>query len=213
MPATPLAIELTARHRRPWWHVEDRYNSLQRWQISADVGQLVPCGEVFRHVADLAIDLIDLRAERSAVPDHGGCWVERFVAESVFDQRSGHLHPELEERAGDGLASVVLLRSIRVAECWRGRGLAEVLIAAALRTWAHSARLGVCRVSVDDFAELRADPVAADLAVARVTDLLERLGFSRWREVHVVDLKHPALVHARFAAAGRWWPDPDDSHG
>lgn len=206
LPATPLAIELTVRHRRPWWRVED----WEQWQVSADVSSLVPCGEVFRHVADLAIDLVDLQRCAS---DNGGGWAERFVAEAVVDQRTGRLHPELEERAGDGVARVVILRSISVAKSWRGQGLAGVLIAAALRTWAHSARLGVCHVAVEDFADLCPDQVAAKLAVARMVSMLERLGFSRWRGAHVVDLSDPALVDARLAIIGRSWPDPDDSHG
>lgn len=213
LPATPLAIELTVRHSRPWWQVADRDIRLQRWEVSADVSQLIPCGEVFRHVADLTIDLLDLRCAESA-PEHiGDDWMKRFVADSVLEDGTGRLCAELEERTTAGVPRAVFLRSVRVMNSWRGQGLGGVLIASTLRTWAHSARIGVCRISPDDFAHGCPDAMAAEFAVIRMVALLERLGFVPWRDVHVVDLKHPALRDVRIDVIRRWWPDPDDSHG
>lgn len=209
LPATPLAIEVSIRHNRPWWISEDR-NRAQRWQISADVNQLVPCGEVFRHVADLAVDVIDLR-HVAASDDHDD-WGRRYAAECVADRQAGRLHPDLEERIGPGAPQAVILRSILVAEPWRGQRLGELLLASMLRFWARSARLALCRVVPEDFAGQCPDPVAAELAATRLVALLERLGFFPWRDVYAGDLASSALRAACDSVIQLWWPDQGDSH-
>lgn len=207
-PTTPLAIELSIRHRRQWWEPEDG-DRVQRWQISADVTQLIPCGEVFRHVADVAVDVIDLRHPAAS---GGHDWATGFAAGCVADRQAGRLLPDLEERISPGAPQAVVLRSIFVAEPWRGRRLAELLLASVLRFWTRSARLALCRVVPEDFADQCPDPLAAEFAAMRVAALIERLGFFPWNGVYVGDLASPALRAARDSVIQQWWPDEGDSH-
>lgn len=209
LPATPLAIELSIRHSRLSWKPEDG-DRVQHWQISADVNQLVPCGEVFRHVADLAVDLIDLR-DSAGHGDHDD-WGMRCAAECVADRQTGRLQPDLEERISRGVPQAVVLRSILVAEPWRGQRLAELLLASMLRFWARSARLALCRVELDDCAGQCPDPLAAEFAAMRLVALLERLGFFPWRDVYVGNLASSALRAACDSVIQLWWPDRGDSH-
>lgn len=209
LPATPLAIELSIRHSRTWWKPEDG-DRAQHWQISADVTQLIPCGEVFRHVADLAVDVIDLR--RPAASDGYDDWATGYAAGCVADRQAGRLRPDLEERISPGVPQAVVLRSILVAEPWRGQRLAELLLASVLRFWARSARLALCRVVPEDFADQCPDPLAAEFAAMRVVALLERLGFFPWNDVYVGDLASPALRAACDSVIQLWWPDGEDSH-
>lgn len=214
LPANPLSIELTFQHRRLWWQVGDRDDRPEQWGVSADVNQLIPCGEVFRHVGDLSITIADVRRDRSSIDARDtGQWVSEFLAESVLDHEDGRLHPELEDRIGPGVPRMVILQKIAIAQSWRGHGLAEVLTAGALSALAHNSRLAACRISPGDFADTCPDPMAADLASVRMSGMLERLGFFRWRGVHVVDLNDPALLDACHRVIGRWWPDANDSHG
>lgn len=207
LPVTPLAIELSIRRRTLWWEPGD---GAQPWQISADVNQLLPCGEAFRHVADLAVDVVDLR-HPGASDDHDA-WATRYAIECVADRRTGRLHPDLEERIGPGVPRSVVLRSVLVAEPWRGQRLAELLLASMLRFWARSARLALCRVVPEDFAGQCPDPLAAELAAMRMVALLERLGFFPWRGLYVGDLASSALRATCDRVIQLWWPDGEDSH-
>lgn len=211
LPANPLSIELTVQHRQPWVSVGDDQPEL--WHVSADVNHLVPCIEVFRHVGDLSIAVVDLRHD-PRLTDSAGVerWVAEFIVESVVDHENGRLHPELEGQLSAGVPRLLILRTMSLIDAWRGHGLAEILIAGALKTLAPGARLAACRVSPEEFADTCPDPVAAELASVRMAGLVERLGFSRWRGVHVADLKSPALLDARFRIIERLWPYADDSH-
>lgn len=208
LPANPRAIELSFRHNRPWWSSEGR-DRLQHWQVSADVNHLLPCGEVFRHVADLGVDVIDLTQPLDSDPDN---WGSRYAAECVADHQSGRLHPDLEEWVSRGGAQAVVLRSITVSKPWRGHRLAELLTASMLRFWARSSRLALCRIRPEDFADECPDPVSAELAATRLSDLVERLGFVAWRDGYVGDLASPALRAARESMIQLWWPDRNDPH-
>lgn len=209
LPATPLAIELSFCHNRPWWKPEDGYG-VQSWRVSADVNQLVPCGEVLRHVADIAVDIRELRDAAGHGNDDD--WGRSSVAECVADEQTGRLHPDLEERISPGVPQAVVLRSIVVTEPWRGQRLAELLLASMLRFWARSARLTLCRVTPGDFAAQCPDPVAGELAAMRMIALLERLGFFPWRDVYVADNSSSALREACEGVVQLWWPDRGDSH-
>lgn len=210
LPATPLAIELSLRHSQPWWEPGGR-DGVQHWRVSADVNQLIPCGEVFRHVADLTLDVIDMR--HPAVRGDPRDWGRQYAAECVADHQTGRLHPHLEERIPPGVPWALIVRSIAVTEPWRGQRLGELLLASALRLWAKRTRLALCRVLPGDVAGQCPDPVAAELAAMRMTGLLERLGFFPWRDVHVADPASPVLRAACENAIQLWWPDRGDSHG
>lgn len=194
IPANPLSISLTFSHRRLWWQIDDEDHVPERWNVSADVWEFANCREDLAHVADLSLVVADLRQETNLldaidVDD----WALDFIAETVIDPKQGALHPELDDRITPGTPRMVILRDVRLAEAWRGFGLSTALIAGALRTLAPGARLAVCRVSALDFAHESPDRISAELASVRAAQLLERIGFHRWHDVHVVDLRHPGL--------------------
>ncbi|TNC22230.1 GNAT family N-acetyltransferase [Amycolatopsis alkalitolerans] len=210
LPGNPLSIELTVSHRRLFWHTDDEDDYPEHWTASADVFRLGECVEPARHVADVEFLIADLTAERNLLDSVSvGEWALEFLAETVLDP-SGRLHPELGAEIGAGPARMIILRHLTVAQCWRGHGLASALIAGVLRILAPSARLAVCRISPLDFGHTYPDRVSAELASVRAGLLLERIGFRRWREAHVVDLKSPRLLDARMDLLNRWWPHADD---
>jgi GNAT superfamily N-acetyltransferase len=206
LPANPLSIQLTLSHRRFWWRIDDEDEQPERWDASADVPDPEPCPEGARHVGDIALVLADLARERNLL-DSGalGEWALEFIAETVIDPAEGTLHPELDAQLTPGPPRMIILRRIELAEPWRGHGLGAALIAATLRTLAPAARLGACRVSPLEF-PCPGDRVAAELASLRAGAMLERIGFRRWRGVHVVDLREPALLDARMDLLAQWWP-------
>ncbi len=210
LPTTPLAIELHVRHSRSLWEPDGR-DGVRRWHVSADVNRLIPCGEVFRHVADVDLDVVDLHTPAACgdQTDRAG----RYAAECVADFPSGRLHPDLERKIAPGVPQAAMVRSIVVAERWRGQRLGELLLASTLRLFSQWARLALCRVPPDDVAVECPDPVAAELATMRMSGLLERLGFFLWRDIYVCDLTAPELRAVCESVIQMWWPDSSDSHG
>lgn len=210
LPATPLAIELCVRRSQPWWEPDGR-DGVQRWHVAADVNRLIPCGEVFRHVADLDLDVVDLR--HPAARDDLRLRARRCADECVADYQTGRLHPDLEERIAPGVPRAVMVQSIVVTEPWRGQRLGELLLASTLRLWAQWARLALCRALPDDVVGECPEPVAAELAAMRMAGLLERLGFFLWRDIYVADPASPVLRAVCESVIQMWWPDRGDSHG
>lgn len=104
---------------------------------------------------------------------------------------------------------MVILRDVRIAPAWQGHGFGGVLVAGALRALAPGARLAACRVSPLDFARVAPDRVSAELASVRMAAMLERIGFRRWRDMHVVDVKSPLLLDARLEVVQRCYPEND----
>lgn len=209
LPANPLSIELTVARRGLRWAVgEDA--SPERWQVSADVSELAPCPEVLRHVGDLSVAIAGVR--RDELSRGTGEPAVDHALEAVADCDGECLHPELEIQIGPGVPRVVILRKVSLARQWRRQGLAEVLIAGTLNALVRQARLAVCRISPADLAGVCPDPVAAELASVRLAGMLERLGFFRWRDLHVVDMKEPALAETRRRFIERWRPYVDDAH-
>lgn len=212
MPGNPLSIELTVSHRRLFWHTDDEDECPEHWSASADVWPFDVYPDADRHVADIQFAIADLTAERNLLDSITfGEWALEFIAETVLDP-SGRLHRELEAWISRGPARMIILRHIAVAERWRGHGLGSALIAGALRILAPSARLAVCRVSPADFTGTCPDRVSAELASVRAGAMLERIGFRRWREAHVVDLRSPELLDARMELLSRWLP-PAEGEG
>jgi len=209
LPANPLSIELTVSHRRLWWHITEEDEQPEQWNVSADVWRLGQCSEAERHVADIKLAVADLSGEQNLLDSVGlGEWALEFIAETVTEP-TGRLHHDLEERISPGPPRLVVLRRIVVAEPWRGHGLGPVLIASALRITAPTARLAACRVSPTDFPCPGQDRVTAELASLRAGAMLERIGFQRWRDVHIVDLRSQSLVDAGIDLMRRWWPQRD----
>ncbi|WP_027932225.1 GNAT family N-acetyltransferase [Amycolatopsis thermoflava] len=212
LPANPLSIELTLTHRRFWWQIDDEDEQPEQWDVSADISELDICPHGFEHVGDIKLAIADLTSERNLLDSVVlGEWALEFIAETVIDPDQGKLHPELDGMINDGPPRMVIVRSIDVEPAWRGHGLGAALTASALRILAPNARLAACRVSPLDFLKANGnDRAAAELTSLRAGAMLERIGFHRWRGVHVVDLKDPALVDARMDLLDQWWPHPDD---
>src|SRR5262245_61803982 len=104
LPADPWRIQLTYRHRQPWWF--DTNSEPERWQVCADVHDDRGM-QVASHVADIDIVLVDISATADPASLLG---VEQgvlgLVAEALFDPATGHLDAELDELvepAGDRL--------------------------------------------------------------------------------------------------------------
>lgn len=210
LPANPLSIELSFRHRRLWWQIDDEDHMPERWDVSADVWELGACSDVPRHVGDISLVIADLCRERNLLDSmEVGEWALEFIAETVIDPAQGLLHPELDQQLSQGTARMVILRDVMLAPAWQGHGLGGALMAGALRALAPGARLAACRISPLDFADSAPDRVSAELASVRMAALLERIGFQPWREVHVVDLKNPLLLDARMDLFERWYPQND----
>lgn len=208
LPANPLSIELSVSRRRLWWHVADEDDQPERWDVSADIVKLGVCGDAERHVADLHFVAADLSGEQNLLDSMGlGEWALEFIAETIIDPATGRLCHELEQRISPGPPRMVVLRRVEVAEPWRRHGLAWVLIASALRVMAPTARLAACRVSPTDYE--CDDRVLAELESLRAGVMLEKIGFERWHEVHIVDPRNPALVDAGIDLLTRWWPHRD----
>lgn len=212
LPASPLSISLTISHRRLWWQIDDEDHMPERWDVSADVWELGSCPVGSRHVGKISIVIADLRRERNLLDSvELGEWALEFIAETVIDPAKGLLHPELDAQIGPGAARMLIMREFSLTEPWRGHGLGASLVAGALRTLAPGARLAACRVSPLDFADVAPDRLTAELASVRIGAMLEGIGFHRWRGVHVVDLRNPALLDVRMGLLeGRWprWQDP-----
>ncbi|MEU6646082.1 hypothetical protein ABZ863_26530 [Saccharomonospora sp. NPDC046836] len=211
LPANPLNIRLAIKHERLWWHVDDEDHLPERWDVSADIWELDLCPALYRHVGDISLAIADLERERNLL-DSGvlGEWALEFIAETVLDCADGRLHPELDAQLSSGPPRMVILQDVTLATAWRGYGLAGPLVAGALRTLAPTARLAACRVSPLDFRDTTPDRVSAELVALRMAALLERIGFYRWRDVHVVDLRDPALLDARMQLLTHWWPSRHD---
>ncbi|MFF5987591.1 hypothetical protein [Prauserella flavalba] len=209
LPANPLSIELTLRHRRLWWHTEEQDEDPERWDVSADVWRLDVCPDDLRHVGDMAFAAADLFRDRDLLEAAAlGRWVQDFLVEAVaLDER--RLHPELGEWIGPGPERFVIVRRVEITPDWRGHGMGAALLAGALRAMSRSARLAVCSPAPSDFAGEGVDATGAELDAARAGAALERIGFWRWRGVYVVDLREQALLDARKDLTDRWWPDGD----
>ncbi|PWV74769.1 hypothetical protein SAMN05421630_10884 [Prauserella marina] len=207
LPANPLSIRLSIKHERLWWHIDDEDHLPEQWEVSADVWDLDLCPAPLRHVADISLVIADLQRDRNLLDSIAlGEWALEFIAETVLESTDGNLHPELDEQISKGPPRMVILRDVTVATHWRGHGLAGPLVAGALRTLAPTARLAAARVSPVDFRGQSPDRISAELASVRMAGMLERIGFYPWREVHVLDLRNPALLEARMSLLNHWWP-------
>ncbi|NKQ57441.1 hypothetical protein HFP15_31710 [Amycolatopsis sp. K13G38] len=202
-----MSIELTLSHRRFWWQIDEEDANPESWHVSADITPLDPCQDELRHVADIELAIADLGGERNLLDSVTlGEWALEFIAETVIDPRQGKLHPALDAELDPGPPRMVVLRHVALTPLWRGHGLGAALIASALRILAPDARLAVCRISPLDFAQCHDDRLARELAASRVGGMLERIGFRRWRDVHVIGLRDPALLETRMKVLDLWWP-------
>jgi GNAT superfamily N-acetyltransferase len=210
MPGNPLSIELTISNRSLWWHIADDDDQPERWDVSADVWALDNVPDHVRHVGDIELVVADLTGEQNLLDSiEMGQWALEFIAEIVIEP-SGRLHRELDQRISDGPPRMVVVRHVTVADGWRGHGLGPVLLAGALRRVSPTARLAACRVSPTDFQRAGEDRLQAEFQSVRAAAMLERIGFTRWREVHILDLRDPALIDAGIDVVQRWWPNPKE---
>ncbi|HJQ46585.1 MAG TPA: hypothetical protein VJ870_09730 [Amycolatopsis sp.] len=210
LPGNPLSIELTVSHRRLWWHMPDGDDQPELWDVSADIWRLGACADGERHVADIEVAVADLSGEQNLLDSVGmGEWALEFIAETVIEPE-GRLHHDLERWISAGPPRMVVLRQVVVSESWRGHGLGPVLIASALRIMAPTARLAACRVAPADFHCPGTDRMYAEMASLRAGAMLERIGFRRWQDVHLIDLRSPSLVDAGIDVMRTWWPHRDE---
>lgn len=214
LPTNPLAIELSVHHRRLWWQTTDEDETPEKWDVSADIWRLGVCADEQRHVGKIDFAIADLTGEANLLDSIDlGEWAMEFIGETVLDE-TGRLVPELEQRITPGPPRLVVLRRVSLSESWRGHGLAGVLIAGALRVMKAQARLAACRISAADF--LGHDGggddarLMAELDAVRAGAILERIGFWRWRDVHLIDLRNTALIDAGIDIMRRYWPAPNE---
>jgi GNAT superfamily N-acetyltransferase len=199
LPANPLSIELTLSHRRFWWQIDDEDEQPEQWTASADVCGQARCPTHLRHVGEISVAIAGLDTPRTILDAVVlGEWAEDFLAAAVSDPTRAGLGPELADKFCPGPPRVVILRRIGLAEPWRGHGLGAGLIASTLRILAPVARFAACQVTLGDVTPPGTEPVAAEFAAARLRAMLERIGFWRWRGVHLVDLHAAALYDARM---------------
>jgi GNAT superfamily N-acetyltransferase len=142
LPADPWSIQLTYRHRQPWWF--DANSEPERWRVSADVGDDSDT-EIVSHVGDIDIVLVDLSATADPFSVLDGEDADLgLVAEALFDPATGQLATELDELiepAGDRL---LILGSVRLAPAWRGFGLGVLLAGVAIKKLSGGVRFAAC---------------------------------------------------------------------
>jgi len=208
-----MSIELTLAHRRFWWQIDDEDTQPGQRHVSADITPLDPCPDELRHVADIELAVAGLGQEPNLLDAVVlGEWALEFLTETVVDPGAGELHQALEAEIAPGPPRMVVLRHVALTPLWRGHGLGAALIGSALRMLALEARLAVCRVSPLEFVQCHDDPQLRELAAARVGGMLEGIGFRRWRDLHVIGLRDPALLEARMKVLDLWWPSGGKPH-
>ncbi|HJQ46568.1 MAG TPA: hypothetical protein VJ870_09645 [Amycolatopsis sp.] len=199
LPANPLSIELSFRHERLWWQIDDDDGQPELWRVSAGLWGLDRSVEDARHVATIDLAVAGLTVEPDLFDTAVlGEWAPEFFADAVIDP--DRLQPDLEARIDAGPPRIVVLRRVQLAERWRGHGLGSALIASALRVMASNARFAACQVSPDE------------LGGVRTARMLERIGFFRWRGVHVVGLRSAALLDVHRRLIDEWWPGHGLTH-
>jgi hypothetical protein len=139
LPADPWGIQVTYRHRQPWWF--DANSEPERWHVSADVlddGD----SEVVSHVADIDVVLVDIgpAADPFGVLDGEDADLG-LVAEALFDPATSRPVPEFEELVEPAGERLLVLGSVRLAPQWRGFGLGVLLAGTAIRKLSWQSRL------------------------------------------------------------------------
>lgn len=212
LPANPLSIQLTVAHERLWWQIEQTNEQPERWEVSANIWGMEETDYEARHVGDISLALADLATERNLIDAAVlGDWAVDFIADLVADSDRGTLHPELERRFTPGPPHLVVVHKISVTEPWRGYGLGAALTASALLVFSRYARLAACHVSPDDFADTGHDPLSAELANVRLGAMMESIGFQRWHDAYVVDLRSPMLRETRRHVIRQWWQGDEET--
>lgn len=196
LPADPLSIRLSVSYQGLWWQIDGERERPERWIVTATAESAGHVGDISLAIADLTVEpeLFDVAIL--------GDWVQEFLAEAVADPIHGTLVPELEQRISAGPAYLVVLRRVTLAEPWRGHGLGSALTAGALRIFARYTRFAACRVSPAAFAA--PSQISAGQASRGAAGMLEAIGFRRWRDVHIVDVRDPSLLDARNRVRERW---------
>lgn len=212
LPANPLSIQLTVAHERLWWQTEQTDEQPERWEVSADIWGMEEADYEARHVGDISLALADLAMERNLTDSAMlGDWAVGFIADLVTDSTFGVLHPDLESRFTPGPAHLVVINNVSVTEPWRGHGVGAALTASTLLVFSRYARLAACHVSPHDLLSTGHDPVSAELASARLGMKLESIGFERWHDAYIVDLRSPILREARRRVIRQWWPNDEET--
>jgi hypothetical protein len=136
LPADPWNIQLTYRHRQPWWF--DANSEPERWEVGADSDT-----EVASHLGNIDIVLVDLSATADPFSVLDGENADLgLVAEALFDPVTGQLAPELDEQlepAGDRLLILSFVRLVPSGvasgsvSCWPGLRSRSCPMASGLR--------------------------------------------------------------------------------
>jgi hypothetical protein len=192
-PADPWSIQLTYRHRQPWWF--DANSEPERWQVSADVHDDSDT-HALSHVGDIDIVLVDIgaTADPFTVLDGEDADLGLF-AEALFDPATGQLVPELDELIDSAGTRLLILDSVRLTPTWRGFSLGVLLAGTAIKKLSGGARLAACypvplaEPGDDDCEDGEDDPVERGVATATLGEVWGQLGFDHFRDgVHVLDL-------------------------
>lgn len=202
LPADPLSIRLRISREGLWWQIDGDPEQPERWTVTATAETAV---HEARRVGDISLAIAALTADHDLFDAAVlGGWVPDFLADAVADPGHGTLLPELEERISPGPPHLVVLRRVTISEPWRGHGLGAALMAGALCVFARYARFAASHVSSAVFSAPGQDHLSAELASLRVGRMLESIGFRRWRDVHILDLRNPSLLDARSPLLDRW---------
>ncbi|TNC22248.1 hypothetical protein [Amycolatopsis alkalitolerans] len=202
LPADPLSIQLRISREGLWWQIDGDPEQPERWAVTA-VAETA--AHEARHVADISLAIAAVRADHDLFDATVlGGWALDFLADAVADPRDGTLVQELEERISPGPPHLIVLRRIAIIESWRGHGLGAALLAGALCVFARYTRFAASHVSPTAFRAPGQDDLSAELAGLRVGRMLETIGFRRWRDVHILDLRNPSLLDVRNRLLDQW---------
>ncbi len=198
VPADPWSIQLTYRHRQPWWF--DANSEPERWQVSADVHDDGDT-EVVSHVADIDIVLVDIgpTADPFGVLDGEDADLG-LVAEALFDPATSRPVPEFDELVEPAGERLLVLDSVRLAPQWRGFGLGVLLAGTAIRKLSGGVRAAACypaplgEAGDADREEEPEEAAERAVAMATLSEVWGQLGFEHFRRgVHVLDLNRVTL--------------------
>jgi hypothetical protein len=212
-----MSIELTMATTQVWWQARQRQEDRpEHWKVSADVWASVACEPQHRHVGDFQLAVVNVNANRHPLdPMELGGWAVEFMEHGLPDGPEDAIFAKRGAQVKGRDPKVAFLRGFKLAGGWQGHGLAGPLIAATLDRFSGIAQLGVCRVSGADFIDDSPGRTSAELTCTRVQALLEEIGFYRWREVHVLDLRTWDMSAADLWRLDRWAPanESDEERG
>ena len=188
-PDDPWSITLTYRHDHRWWSGTNE--EPESWHVSADVFDDSGM-HVKSHVGDMTIVVIDVYQTHDPFGLLDGEDADLgAIAGTIFDARTGHLDPDLDDLLEPMGDRILILSSVRLTPGWRGFGLGVLLAGTAIKKLSGGVRAAVCYPApIDELNDEEPDsPAAREQAIAALGKVWARLGFEHLGDgVHVLDL-------------------------